>query len=427
MNIVNLKPSEIIPYVNNPRHNETAVDAVASSIRDFGFNVPIVLDKDRVIITGHTRHQAAIKLGLETVPCIIADHLTPAQAKAFRLADNRVSELATWDEELLQAELQQLSEMGIDMGDFGFTEEELESLDDIAEDTPPDVDEDAEPVTQPGDLYELGEHRLLCGDSTKAEDVDRLTEGKDIDLLVTDPPYNIGYVGKTADALTIQNDSMNAADFYAFLRDAFVAANTVLKKGAAIYLWHPDLETINFYKAVEATPGWKPRQVLIWVKNAMVLGRRDYQQKHEPCIYGVKDGATRYFTEARNETTVIEDSVDIKGMSKAELQQLCRELLNRDPVPTTVLREDKPVRSDIHPTMKPVKLFARLIINSSRRGDRVLDLFGGSGTTMMACEQLGRKAYLMELDPKYCDAIVARWEQQTGRKAKRITAREAKA
>lgn len=427
MKIENLKPSDIIPYVNNPRHNESAVDAVASSIRDFGFNVPLVLDKDHIIITGHTRHQAALKLGLETVPCIIADHLTPAQAKAFRLADNRVSELATWDEELLQAELQQLSEMGIDMGDFGFTEEELESLDDITEDEAPEIDEDAEPVTQPGDLYELGDHRLLCGDSTKAEDVNRLTEGQDVDLIVTDPPYNVEYVGKTADALTIQNDSMSSADFYAFLRDAFAAGNTRLKKGGVFYIWHPDMETINFYRAVESTRGWTARQVLVWVKNTMVLGRRDYQQQHEPCIYGVKAGATRYFTEARNETTVIEDRPDIKGMSKADLQALCRELLNRQPIPTTVLREDKPVRSEIHPTMKPVKLFARLVINSSRRGDRVLDLFGGSGTTMMACEQLGRKAYLMELDPKYCDAIVARWEQQTGRKAKRITAREAEA
>lgn len=424
MNIENLKPSDIIPYVNNPRHNESAVDAVASSIRDFGFNVPIVLDKDRVIITGHTRHQAAIKLGLETVPCIIADHLTPAQAKAFRLADNRVSELATWDEELLQAELQQLSEMGIDMGDFGFTEEELESLDDIAEDTPPEVDEDAEPITQPGDLYELGDHRLLCGDSTKAEDVARLTAGQDVDLLVTDPPYNVAYEGMNG--MTIENDSMSSSDFYAFLRDAFVAGNTRLRKGAAIYIWYATAEHFNFHSAVDAV-GWKYRQQLIWVKNAIVLGRSDYQWQHEPCIYASKPGATRYFTEARNESTVIEDRPDIKGMSKADLQALCRELLNRQPIPTTVLREDKPVRSEIHPTMKPVKLFARLVINSSKRGDRVLDLFGGSGTTMMACEQLGRKAYLMELDPKYCDAIVARWEQQTGRKAKRITAREAKA
>lgn len=424
MKIENLKPSDIIPYVNNPRHNESAVDAVASSIRDFGFNVPLVLDKDHIIITGHTRHQAALKLGLETVPCIIADHLTPAQAKAFRLADNRVSELATWDEELLQAELQQLSEMGIDMGDFGFTEEELESLDDITEDEAPEIDEDAEPITQPGDLYELGDHRLLCGDSTKAEDVNRLTEGQDVDLLVTDPPYNVAYEGMNG--MTIENDSMSSSDFYAFLRDAFAAGNTRLRKGAAIYIWYATAEHFNFHSAVEAV-GWKCRQQLIWVKNAIVLGRSDYQWQHEPCIYASKPGATRYFTEARNESTVIEDRPDIKGMSKADLQALCRELLNRQPIPTTVLREDKPVRSEIHPTMKPVKLFARLVINSSKRGDRVLDLFGGSGTTMMACEQLGRKAYLMELDPKYCDAIVARWEQQTGRKAKRITAREAKA
>lgn len=425
MKIENLKPSDIIPYVNNPRHNESAVDAVASSIRDFGFNVPLVLDKDHVIITGHTRHQAALKLGLETVPCIIADHLTPAQAKAFRLADNRVSELATWDEELLQAELQQLSEMGIDMGDFGFTEEELESLDDITEDEAPEIDEDAEPITQPGDLYELGEHRLLCGDSTSIEDVATLTAGAKIDLLLTDPPYNVAYEGQNG--MTIENDSMDSDKFLEFLTDVNKAADSVLKEGGAFYIWHPDMETINFYRAVESTRGWTASQVLVWVKNALVLGRRDYQQQHEPCIYGVKAGATRYFTEARNETTVIEDRPDIKGMSKADLQALCRELLNRQPIPTTVLREDKPVRSEIHPTMKPVKLFARLVINSSRRGDRVLDLFGGSGTTMMACEQLGRKAYLMELDPKYCDAIVARWEQQTGRKAKRITARGAEA
>lgn len=416
MKIINLKPDQLIPYVNNPRHNEEAVDAVASSIAAFGFNVPIVLDKDHVIITGHTRRLAAIKLGLESVPCLIADHLTPAQVQAFRLADNRVAEIATWDDEMLQAELDQLAEAGIEMSDFGFTEEELESPDDIAEDEAPEVDETEEPQTQPGDLYILGDHRLLCGDSTKPEDIATVMDGEQADLLLTDPPYNVEYVGKTADALTIQNDSMSAADFYAFLRDAFAAANTALKKGAAIYIWYATAEHFNFHSAVDAV-GWKYRQQLIWVKNTIVLGRSDYQWQHEPCIYASKPGATRYFTEARNESTVIEDRPDIKGMSKAELQQLCRELLNRDPVPTTVLREDKPVRSDIHPTMKPVKLFARLIINSSRKGDRVLDTFGGSGTTIMACEQLGRKARLLELDPKYCDAIVARWEQQTGRKA----------
>lgn len=416
MKIINLKTDQLIPYVNNPRHNEEAVDAVASSIAAFGFNVPIVLDKDHVIITGHTRRLAAIKLGLESVPCLIADHLTPAQVQAFRLADNRVAEIATWDDEMLQAELDQLAEAGIEMSDFGFTEEELESLDDIAEDEAPEVDETEEPQTQPGDLYILGDHRLLCGDSTKPEDIATVMDGEQADLLLTDPPYNVEYVGKTADALTIQNDSMSAADFYAFLRDAFAAANTALKKGAAIYIWYATAEHFNFHSAVDAV-GWSYRQQLIWVKNTIVLGRSDYQWQHEPCIYAHKPGATRYFTEARNESTVVEDRPDIKGMSKAELQQLCRELLNRDPVPTTVLREDKPVRSDIHPTMKPVKLFARLIINSSRKGDRVLDTFGGSGTTIMACEQLGRKARLLELDPKYCDAIVARWEQQTGRKA----------
>ena len=229
MKIINLKTDQLIPYVNNPRHNEDAVDAVASSIAAFGFNVPIVLDKDRVIITGHTRRLAAIKLGLESVPCIIADHLTPAQVQAFRLADNRVAEISTWDDELLRAELDQLAEAGIDMSDY-FTDEELDSLEDVTEDEAPEVDETEEPQTQPGDLYILGEHKLLCGDSTKPEDIARLMGGELADLLVTDPPYNVEYVGKTADALTIQNDSMSAADFYAFLRDAFAAANTALKK-----------------------------------------------------------------------------------------------------------------------------------------------------------------------------------------------------
>ena len=237
MNIINLKTDQLIPYVNNPRHNEDAVDAVASSIAAFGFNVPIVLDKDRVIITGHTRRLAAIKLGLESVPCIIADHLTPAQVQAFRLADNRVAEISTWDDELLQAELDQLAEAGIDMSDY-FTDEELDSLEDVTEDEAPDVDETEEPQTQPGDLYILGEHKLLCGDSTKPEDIARLMGGELADLLVTDPPYNVDYEGKTKDKLKIENDKMDNDNFRQFLIDAFSNADTVMKQGAVFYIWH---------------------------------------------------------------------------------------------------------------------------------------------------------------------------------------------
>ena len=416
MKITELDINEIIPYANNPRNNAAAIDAVAASIREFGFKVPVVIDRNNILITGHTRLEAAKKLGLEKIPAIRAADLTEAQVKAYRLADNKVGEIATWDDSALAAELQALDDLDFDMSEFGFSEDDLgDNTDDIAD---PEIPENPDPIAQPGDLFQLGDHRLLCGDSTNPEDIARLTGGQEMDLLLTDPPYNVAYEGQKG--MTIENDNMSAADFYAFLRDAFAAANTVLKKGAAIYLWHPDLETINFYKAVEATPGWKPRQVLIWVKNTLVLGRRDYQQKHEPCIYGVKDGATRYFIEARNETTVIEDRPDIAKMSKAELQSLCRELLNRDPVPTTVLREDKPLRSDIHPTMKPVKLFARLMANSTKKGAAVLDAFGGSGTTIIAAEQLSRRAYAMELSPRYCDAIISRWEAMTGKKAVKL-------
>ena len=416
MKIIEMDISEVIPYANNPRDNSKAIDAVAASIREFGFKVPVVIDRNNILITGHTRLEAARKLGIQKIPAIRAADLTEAQVKAYRLADNKVGEIATWDDSALAAELQALDDLNFDMSDFGFSEDDLgDNTDDIAD---PEIPENPDPIAQPGDLFQLGDHRLLCGDSTNPEDIARLTGGQEMDLLLTDPPYNVAYEGQKG--MTIENDNMSAADFYAFLRDAFAAANTVLKKGAAIYLWHPDLETINFYKAVEATPGWKPRQVLIWVKNTLVLGRRDYQQKHEPCIYGVKDGATRYFIEARNETTVIEDRPDIAKMSKADLQSLCRELLNRDPVPTTVLREDKPLRSDIHPTMKPVKLFARLMANSTKKGAAVLDAFGGSGTTIIAAEQLSRRAYAMELSPRYCDAIISRWEAMTGKKAVKL-------
>ena len=307
------------------------------------------------------------------------------------------------------------------MGEFGFTEDELDALDDVEEDTPPEVEEVADPITKPGDLYQLGRHRLLCGDSTSLTDIATLTDGAQIDLLLTDPPYNVAYEGQ--DGMTIQNDDLDDGAFLEFLTKANQAADSVLKAGGAFYIWHASSEGFNFRKSIAAV-GWLQKQLLIWVKDRFVLGRQDYQNQHEPCLYGWKPGAGHYFSDKRTESTVIEDRPNLEKMDKAELKELCKELLGRQPVETTILREQRPQSNDLHPTMKPVKLFARLILNSTRKGEKVLDLFGGSGTTLVACEQLGRQAYLMELDPRYCDAIVKRFEELTGQKAQLIAHQE---
>lgn len=419
MKIQDLPLDRIIPYADNPRDNSGAVNAVAESIKSFGFNVPLVLDRDHVIITGHTRYKAAQKMGLSSVPCIIAEGLSEDQARAYRLADNRVSELATWDKVLLTQELKALEEIGIDMTDFGFSDELDEmTADDIEEDTPP---EDAEPVTQPGDIFQLGRHRLMCGDATNTNDILKLTAGAKMDLLLTDPPYNVDYTGGTAAQMKIENDAMSDDEFYNFLRSAFTAANAVLKPGAAFYVWHaPGENAAIFYETIKNLSLWKIKQSLVWVKNSLVLGHSDYQYRHEPCIYGVKTGAAHFFADTRSENTVIEDRPNLAGMSKEELRALCKELLEREPCQTSVIREDKPEISHQHPTMKPVKLFARLILNSTRKSERVLDIFAGSGTTAIAAEQLGRSAYMLELSPVYCDRIIKRWEDMTGEKAVKL-------
>lgn len=383
MNIIDKPIDELIPYANNPRHNDDAVFAVANSISQFGFKVPVVVDKDNVIVCGHTRYKAAQKLGLKTIPCIIANDLIPEQINAFRLADNKTAELADWDMSKLEEELQGLAN-GFDMEDFGFKELEMldepsEIADDDFDDAPPE-----DPKAKRGDLYQLGEHRLLCGDATDQDDVERLLGGDKADLYLTDPPYNVAYVGKTKDALTIQNDKMADGDFRQFLVDAFSAADAVMKQGAAFYIWHADSEGFNFRGACNDI-GWKVRQCLIWNKNSMVLGRQDYQWKHEPCLYGWKDGASHNWYSDRSQTTVID--------------------------------MDKPSRSADHPTMKPVPLFAYQIQCSTKPGDIAYDSFGGSGTTLIACEQLQRKAMIMELDPRYVDVIIKRWETLTGQQA----------
>ena len=394
MDIEDRKLTEIFPYDNNPRLNAEAVDAVAASIREFGWQQPLVVDEASVIIVGHTRFKAAQKLSLETVPVHVARNLTPAQARAYRIADNQTATIATWDDGKLVQELLALQSEGFDLDLTGFSAEDLDRLmapppnagngdaDDVPE--PP-----AEPVTHVGDIWLLGRHRLVCGDSTNPNAVARLLDGHLVDLLLTDPPYNVCYEGKTSDRLVISNDAMDDAAFRRFLAAAFTASAAHLAPGAGFYLWHADTHGLTVRNACHDA-GLAIRQCLVWVKQVMVLGRQDYHWRHEPCLYGWKDGAAHTWLGGRTQTTVLE--------------------------------YDKPARNGEHPTMKPVELFAALIANSCPPGGVVLDPFGGSGTTLIACEQTGRTACLVELDPRYCDVIVKRYESFTGGKAERAEA-----
>ena len=380
--------ADLIPYDRNPRRNDMAVDDVAESMEQVGYITPIVIDENRQILAGETRCKALKKRHVKRDKVLQVFGLTEEQKKKYRLLDNKVGEIAEWDAELLAGELEE-----VDFGDFDFGFDdlmaELTDSSDIS-DNPlsPAVEDDhdivlpEEPKAKRGDIYQLGAHRLMCGDSTDPADVARLMDGKAADLLLTDPPYNVNYEGGTG--LTIQNDNMEDAAFRKFLRDAFACADGVMKPGAAFYIWHADSEGYNFRGACHDI-GWQVRQCLIWNKNALVLGRQDYQWKHEPCLYGWKAGAAHTWLNDRTQTTVLDF--------------------------------DKPSRSDIHPTMKPIGLFDYQIRNSCPAGGAVLDLFNGSGTTIMACEQNGRGAYTMELDPRYVDAAIERWESFTGGKA----------
>lgn len=380
MNIIEKPINEVIPYEKNQRINDNAVPAVMKSIEEFGFKVPIVIDKNGTIVTGHTRLKAAKKLGMKTVPCIVADDLTPEQIKAFRLADNKVAEAAEWDMELLNEELDGI--IDIDMSDFNFGDiNDSPSSEDVVEDDGENIELPSEPKTRLGDIWMIGRHKLMCGDATSEDVLKRLMGGDKADMYLTDPPYNVAYEGKTEDKLTIQNDSMEDSAFYQFLVDSFVAADSVMNEGAAFYVWHADSEGYNFRGACRAVE-WELRECLIWNKNTMVLGRQDYQWKHEPCLYGWKGGAAHNWYSDRKQTTVID--------------------------------MNKPNRNAEHPTMKPVQLFAYLMENSSKPGDIVLDSFCGSGTTLIACEQMGRVARVLEIDPKYCDVIVERYINLVG-------------
>lgn len=372
MNIVMMKISDIKEYDNNPRKNDKAVDAVASSIRSFGFKVPIIIDSNNVIIAGHTRLKASRKLGYTEVPCLIADDLTDEQVKAFRLADNKVAELAEWDLDKLTEELNFIE---MDMEQFGFEDLSKELERDVLED---DFDENEElpiiPYAKKGDVFLLGNHRLMCGDSTIADDVAKLVDGRQMDMIFTDPPYNVDYEGSTG--MKIQNDKQKDEDFYNFLSSAFINMANNVKAGGSIYCCHADTEGLNFRTAFK-NAGFKLAECLIWVKNSLVLGRQDYHWRHEPILYGWKEGAGHYFIDDRTQDTIWE--------------------------------YNKPKANNLHPTMKPLELVGKAIKNSSRKGEYILDLFGGSGSTLIASEQIERNAYLMELDERYVDVIVKRY------------------
>ena len=377
-------------HKNARRRTDRSSSLIAESLKRYGAARSIVIDEDGRILAGNGTVEGAKKAGIGKLRIIETEGdeliavrrsgLTEDQKVGLALADNRSSDLSEWDNDMLR----KLSEEH-DLKPW-FEDDELlaEVLDTVDGNTDPDdvPEPPADPITKLGDLWILGNHSLLCGDSTDTIALGRLMAGLNADLWLTDPPYNVNYEGKTSDALKIQNDSMKDGEFRQFLHDIYVAANCYLRAGAVFYIWHADSEGYNFRGAANDV-GWKVRQCLIWLKSCLVMGRQDYQWKHEPCLYGWTEGAAHYWSSDRKQTTILEF--------------------------------DKPRRNKEHPTMKPVDLFEYQMANSTKQGDIVLDSFGGSGTTLIAAERIHRKARLMELDPAYCDVIVKRWEDFTGK------------
>lgn len=386
LKIEKINLSEIKPYENNTKeHPPEQIEQIKSSILAFGFNDPIAIDKDNVIIAGHGRYIALKELGHKEADVIRLSHLTEDLRRTYAVAHNKITENGNFNLKALKVEFEELKLLGIDLELTGFTIEELETdfpelfqFESMIEDEEnvPGIDEKNPPFNQRGDLWILGEHRLLCGDSTIKEDVEKLMNGEQADLVIIDPPYNVDYQGKTDEEMTILNDSMNDEDFYNFLFEMYSRLYEIAKDGAGIYVFHADSEGHNFRLAMRNAK-WKNSQCCMWLKNSMVMGRQDYQWKHEPILVGWKPTGPHKWYSDRKQTTVWE--------------------------------YDKPLRNDIHPTMKPVPLIIYPMQNSSLRGDIVVDLFGGSGTTLIASEETGRKARLMELDPKYADCIVKRY------------------
>ena len=375
--------SKLVPYQNNARtHSPAQIQKLRSSLREFGFVNPVIIDREYNVIAGHGRIAAAREEGITEVPCVFVDHLTEAQKKAYILADNRMAMDAGWDEELLRVELEALTEMGFDLGMTGFDEKELESLFPTEEAKEDDFDVEAElqkpTFTKSGDVWTLGRHRLVCGDSTKEETYAILMDGVKANLVITDPPYNVNYEGSAG---KIKNDNMANDKFYEFLLAAFQNMESVMAPDASIYVFHADTEGLNFRKAF-ADAGFYLSGCCIWKKQSLVLGRSPYQWQHEPVLYGwKKNGKHQWYTG-------------------------CKE--------TTIWEFDKPKKNGDHPTMKPIPLLAYPIGNSSMANSVVLDPFGGSGSTLIACEQTDRICRTIELDEKFCDVIVNRYIEQVG-------------
>lgn len=391
MKIQKVAIDKVIPYERNPRKNEAAVAKVADSLNEFGWKQAIVVDSEMVIIAGHTRLLAAKQLGMKEVPILVADDLTPAQVKAYRLADNRTHEESEWDKAALAIELGELGDLDYDLRYTGFDPEEIKGLKALAEAVENGLkDEDdcpevaAEPVSRLGDIWLLGRHRVMCGDSTRIDQVEQLIAGSLADMVFTDPPYNVDYEGYTDDKLKITHDKMSDTQFTQFLLDIFASYFTAVKKGASMYVCHGSIYQREFQNALEAN-GFTVRNQIIWAKNHFAWGRGRYKFQHEPIFYCYQKGAS-----------------DPWYGDKAQ---------------STLWRIDKPNANRLHPTMKPVSLVEMALQNSSKAGDVVLDLFGGSGSTLIACEKNARNARLMELDPKYCDVIIKRWQEFTGHKA----------
>jgi site-specific DNA-methyltransferase (adenine-specific) len=358
-----------------------------------------------VVLGGNMRLKALKELGYKEVPdewVKSAKDLTDDEIKRFIIADNVGFGEHDWEMLANEWDIDELSEWGLDIPDMQMEEEvKIEAVEDDFE-----IPEEVTTDIVLGDLFEIGEHRLLCGSSTEIDTWSKLMGNKLADMVMTDPPYNVAYQGKTKDALTIENDSMGDTDFYQFLYDFYTALGSYTKKGGAWYVWHADSEGVNFRKAMKEA-GILLKQCLIWVKNTMVMGRQDYHWKHEPCLYGWKEGAAHYFTDERTHTTVIEDKIDISKLTKDQMKSMLKEILS-DKNKTTIINCDKPSRNDVHPTMKPILLLAPLIQNSSKEKELIADGFLGSGSTMLASHQLKRICYGMELDPKYCQVIVDR-------------------
>lgn len=382
--VKNIKVKDLFPNKKNPRKiSKENLKKLKSKIERLGFHNPVKVDEKMNLLGGNQRVKALLEMGAAEleIPVMIPNRpLTKKEKDEIIITDN-VSD-GEWDWNILKDEwnMEELKDWGLE---WDLLDDELEEIEIIEDEVP----EEISTRCKLGDIWQLGNHRLMCGDSTNIDDVKELMGGVKADLLLTDPPYNVDYEGATKDKLKIKNDSQNDDDFRNFLKNAFSVADNVIKPGAVFYIWHADSEGYNFRSSCRDV-GWTVRQCLIWNKNQMVLGRQDYQWKHEPCLYGWKDGASHLWKSDRKQTTVIEF--------------------------------DKPLRNDLHPTMKPVGLFDYQIQNNSNKGDIVLDLFGGSGTTIIACEQSGRICYMMELDEHYCDVIIQRWENLTGNKAVKL-------